>query len=161
VHRVAAPALLLSLLACLLSAGSAGAATRPVAFVPMVAPAIGTCAAGDPGALRLLIVRDATTAAEAAPCLGGVAPRGRALLVLAPDATATGTTVAIRRVELVGRRGQRTLQVTVAVQPPPADALLAQVLATPRAAVRLGGGPLPRAWRLVDESGRLLARRGA
>jgi len=156
VPRVAALALLLTA-ACSL-AGTAGAATRPIPFVPVDAPAIGTCDVGSTSAARLLLARDAASRAEAAPCLGGTAPAGRVLLVLAPDSSAAGTTVAVRRVEVVSIRGQRTLRVTATFAAPPADALLAQVLTTPRAAVRLAAGSLPRAWTLVDEAGSILAR---
>ena len=154
--RVAALALLLLSAACAL-AGTAGAATRPIPFVPVVAPAIGTCDVGSPDAARLLVARDVTSRAEAAPCLGGT-PAGRVLLVLAPDSSAAGTTVSVRRVEVVGSPGRRTLRVTVTFAAPAADVLLAQVLTTPRAAVRLGAAPLPRAWTLVDETGAILAR---
>jgi hypothetical protein len=42
--------------------------------------------------------------------------------------------------------------------PAPADTLSAEVLTTPRAAIRLGGGALPRTWTIVDEAGTVLAR---
>jgi hypothetical protein len=123
----------------------------------VVAPAIGTCDVGSPDAARLLVARDAASRVEAAPCLGGT-PAGRVLLVLAPDSSAAGTTVSVRRVEVVSIRGRRTLRVTATFAAPPADALLAQVLTTPRAAVRLAAATLPSAWTLVDETGAVLAR---
>ena len=156
--RVAALVLLLLLTGACSLAGTAGAATRSIPFVPVVAPAIGTCDVGSPPTPRGCSSPATPRAVPRPPPASAAPPPAVVLLVLAPDSSAAGTTVSVRRVEVVSVRGRRTLRVTVTFAAPPADALLAQVLTTPRAAVRLGAAPLPSAWTLVDGTGAVLAR---
>ena len=153
--RAGRAASLLLLLVGLICASPAAA--RDIPFQPLAGPAAGTCELGAPDAYRLAVAAGSAAQAALAPCLG-TAPAGRVLLVAAPDEPRAGTSLEIVRVRVAGTARARTLRVVVRLTPAAPDALVAEVLTTPRAAIRLGAGPLPRAWSIVDEAGTVLAR---
>ena len=133
------------------------AAARDLSFQPLPGPAVGTCDLGAPGAYRLAVAAGSAAQAALAPCLG-TTTAGRVLLVAAPDEPRAGTLLEIVRVRVTGPARARTLRVVVRRTAASPDALTIEVLTTPRAAIRLGAGALPRAWSIVDEAGTVLAR---
>ena len=153
--RASRAASLLLLLVGLICASPAAA--RDLSFQPLPGPAAGTCDLGARGAYRLAVAAGSAAQAALAPCLG-TTTAGRVLLVAAPDEPRAGTTLQIVRVHVARAARARTLRVVVRIVQAPGDALTAEVLTTPRAAIRLGGGALPRTWTILDEAGTVLAR---
>ena len=153
--RVGRAASLLLLLVGLICASPAAA--RDIPFQPLAGPAAGTCELGAPDAYRLAVAAGSAAQAALAPCLGTTLA-GRVLLVAAPDEPRAGTSLEIVRVRVAGTARARALRVVVRLTPADPEGLVAEVLTTPRAAIRVGAGPLPHAWSIVDEAGTVLAR---